>query len=126
MASHGVFLAACGFEFHGPKGHLDFAPRLTPQDFRAPFTAAEGWGTISQKQDDKAQRQRVDVRWGQLRVKTLAFELPAGRRVDRMSVSSAGRPVVATHVQEGSRVIVTLTRETLLGEGQALEVELAS
>jgi non-lysosomal glucosylceramidase len=82
--------------------------------------------TASQQRDDKAQRQRVDVRWGQLRLKTLTFELPAGRRVDRMSVSSAGRPVVATHVQEGSRVIVTLTRETLLGDGQALEVELAS
>ena len=25
MASHGVFLAACGFEYHGPKGHLGFA-----------------------------------------------------------------------------------------------------
>ena len=26
MASYGVFLAACGFEYHGPKGHLGFAP----------------------------------------------------------------------------------------------------
>ena len=25
MSSHGVFLAACGFEHHGPKGHLGFA-----------------------------------------------------------------------------------------------------
>ena len=47
MASHGVFLAACGYEHHGPKGHLGFAPRLTPADFRAPFTAAEGWGTYA-------------------------------------------------------------------------------
>ena len=44
MASYGVFLAACGYEYHGPKGHLAFAPRLTPEDFRAAFTAAEGWG----------------------------------------------------------------------------------
>ncbi len=36
MASYGVFLAACGFEYHGPKGHLGFAPRLAPDDFRAP------------------------------------------------------------------------------------------
>ena len=35
MASYGVFLAACGYEYHGPKGHLGFAPRLTPEDFRA-------------------------------------------------------------------------------------------
>ena len=35
MSSHGVFLAACGFEHHGPKGHLGFAPRVAPDDFRA-------------------------------------------------------------------------------------------
>ena len=26
MASYGVFLAACGYEYHGPKRHLAFAP----------------------------------------------------------------------------------------------------
>ena len=26
MASYGVFLAACGFEYHGPKGHLGLRP----------------------------------------------------------------------------------------------------
>ena len=46
MASYGVFLAACGFEYHGPKGHLGFAPRLTPEDFRAAFTTAGGLGHV--------------------------------------------------------------------------------
>ena len=44
MASYGVYLAACGYEYHGPKRHLGFAPRLAPENFRAAFTAAEGWG----------------------------------------------------------------------------------
>ncbi len=26
MSSHGTFLAACGFDYHGPKGHIAFAP----------------------------------------------------------------------------------------------------
>ena len=51
MASYGVYLAACGYEHHGPKGYLAFAPRLTPENFRAAFTAAEGWGTFSQKDE---------------------------------------------------------------------------
>ena len=51
MASYGVFLAACGYEYHGPKRHLAFAPRLSPENFRAAFTTAEGWGTFSQKDD---------------------------------------------------------------------------
>jgi non-lysosomal glucosylceramidase len=42
MASYGVFTAVCGYEYHGPKGHPGFAPRLTPENCRAAFTAAEG------------------------------------------------------------------------------------
>jgi len=42
MASYGVFLAACGFSYHGPQERLGFAPRLTPAEFKVAFTTAEG------------------------------------------------------------------------------------
>ena len=109
MASHGVFLAACGFEYHGPKGHLGFAPRVAPSNFRAPFTAAEGWGTFSQTRQEKSQHERIEVKWGKLRLKTLAFEVPEGRRVERIELSAAGQPVQATFDQAGTRVTVTLS-----------------
>ena len=31
MSSHGVFLAASGYAYHGPRGHLGFAPKITPE-----------------------------------------------------------------------------------------------
>jgi len=62
MASYGVYLAACGYEYHGPKGHLGFEPRLAPEDFRAAFTAAEGWGTFHQKRDAAGLRAGLEVR----------------------------------------------------------------
>jgi hypothetical protein len=123
MSGHGAFLAVCGFEHHGPKGHLGFAPRVHADDFRAPFTAATGWGTIIQKRENERQRQRIEVKWGSLTLKTLAFEVPPGRRVLRIDASAA-QPVEARHAQEGERVLVTLARETELSAGQALEVEL--
>ena len=45
MASYGTFVSACGFESHGSGGHIGFEPKLTPEDFKAPFTAAEGFRT---------------------------------------------------------------------------------
>ena len=85
MASYGVFLALCGFEYHGPKGHLGFAPRLAPDDFRAAFTAAEGWGTISQKRDGRRRQARpaaIAKSLGQAAASSLAFELPEKAQLD--------------------------------------------
>ena len=70
--SYGVFLAACGFEHHGPKGHLGFAPRLTPENFRCPFTTAEGWGTYAQQSQISDFKSEITLRWGELRLSTLS------------------------------------------------------
>ncbi|WP_165229202.1 GH116 family glycosyl hydrolase [Aquisphaera insulae] len=124
MASHGAFLGACGFEHHGPKGHLGFAPRITPEDFRVPFTAADAWGTFAQKREGAGQSERVEVRWGSLRLKTLAFEAPEGARFTAAK-AAAGRPVAATVAQEGRRVVVTLGEEVRLAAGETLVVDLS-
>lgn len=44
MASYGTFLTTCGFEYHGPKGMLRFAPKLGAEDFKSGFVTAAGWG----------------------------------------------------------------------------------
>jgi hypothetical protein len=126
MASHGVFLAACGFEYHGPRGHLGFAPRLTPENFRAAFTSSLGWGTLSQYREGNTQRQSIQVRWGKLKLKTLACELMPGDhdRALKVQVTAAGRPAQAKLQREGQRVLLTLIPEIELKEGEALIVEL--
>src|SRR5205814_6252216 len=69
MASYGVFLAACGFECHGPKGHIGFAPRLTPENFKAAFTGAEGRGTFEVKAEKSKVQAHFHVKSGKLRLK---------------------------------------------------------
>jgi len=122
MASYGVYLAACGYEHHGPKGRLGFAPRLAPEDFRAAFTAAEGWGTFHQKRDAAGLRAGLEVRWGRLRLRTLVLELPEGAKVAAVDVTAAGAPIRATHQVEGGRVTITLGAETVVPAGQSLEI----
>jgi len=124
MASHGVFLALCGLEYHGPKGHIGFAPRLAPEDFSAAFTSAEGWGTIRQKREGKTQMNRIDVKWGKLAVKTLAFELPEDGKAGQVAVTVAGQRVAAEAKQDGRRVVVTLAEAATVKQGEAMEVKM--
>jgi hypothetical protein len=125
MMSYGVFLAVSGYEYHGPKGHLGFSPRMTPENFRAPFTAAEGWGTFSQRRDAASQSESIELKWGRLRVRTLAFTTHPGTTATRLSVNAAGKPVEAALKTAGNRVVITLTADLIIGAGQSIEVTLS-
>ncbi len=117
MASYGVFTAACGFENHGPDGHLGFAPRLTPDNFRAPFTAAEGWGTFEQKSADGSITAAVAVKFGNMKLQTLALSVPAGMKPAKIAGS-----VGATFKVDGNRILITLATPADLKAGQQLQV----
>lgn len=130
MASYGVFLAACGYEYHGPKGYLAFAPRIHAENFRAAFTAAEGWGTFRQKVLDEAGQVRraleaaVELKWGSLRLRTLALVLPNGVAGRHVTASVGDRAVAFAADTSGGRVRITLANELLLEAGQSLEIHI--
>jgi hypothetical protein len=125
MASYGVFLAACGFDYHGPHGHIGFAPRLTPEDFRAAFTAADGWGTFSQKAEGGRMKAEIAVKWGKLRLRTLAFALPENAKATNVTVAVAGKTVEADHTLRENRLLITLAAESTLKADQKIEVAIA-
>lgn len=77
MASYGVYLAACGYRYHGPKQELSFDPKIRPEDFRCAFTAAEGWGVYEQKVDGPSMRVRLSLRNGVLNLRRLGFRCPS-------------------------------------------------
>jgi len=124
MASWGVYTALAGYEYHGPKGHLGFAPRLTPENFRAAFTAAEGWGTFAQQRDDKTQREQIELRWGQLSLKSLAFTVPEDFHSVEVSVTAVGKPIENDYVLKENRLEITLKKKLVLFENQTLEVSI--
>jgi hypothetical protein len=124
MASYGVFLAACGYEHHAPRGHVGFAPRLTPDDFRAAFTSAEGWGTFAQKREGQAQKETIAVKSGKIRVRTLAFAVPENAKVAGLTVRAAGKDAPARHVVGKGRLDITLEADAAVEAGQALEVSI--
>ena len=95
-------------------------------DFRAAFTAAEGWGTISSKRDGASQTARVEVKWGKLRVKTLAVEVGEGAKVGSTEVRVGDKAIRAEAKQEGRRVVVTLAERVEVGENEMIEVRMVA
>jgi non-lysosomal glucosylceramidase len=70
-ASHAVFLALCGFHFDQSKALLRFDPVIQKENFKAPFTTSEAWGTYTQTKETAS----LTLTHGTLRLKTI--ELPA-------------------------------------------------
>jgi uncharacterized protein (DUF608 family) len=124
MASYGVFQAACGFNCHGPAGHVEFAPRLTPERFKAPFVTAQGWGTYDQQRSAQSLTARVSVRYGTLHLKTVTVDIGTGRTVDAVTVTVPGRNVSAGVTVDGRRATVTLEHPVTIGAEETIALAL--
>ena len=124
MASWGVYTALSGFEYHGPKGHMGFAPRITPDKFRAAFTAAEGWGSFVQTRTADIQREQIDLRWGRLNLKTLAFAIPEDWKAVSVVARAGDKAIKSRHAVQNGRVQIELPDPLRLSEGQGIEIEI--
>jgi uncharacterized protein (DUF608 family) len=124
MASYGVFLAACGYQHHGPKAHLGFAPRVTPENFKCAFTTAEGWGSFHQQSTPARLECEIQVRWGRLRLHTLSFALAPNLKPTEAKVFATGKVVPATFELNRGEVKITLINDVTVIEGDTLCITL--
>jgi hypothetical protein len=122
MASYGTYLAACGFEYHGPNGHIGFAPRLMPDDFMAAFTAAEGWGTFQQKRSGDSLHASVEVKWGQLRVRTLGLALPEGVKAGQVEARIGQRIMSVDKAARQGGVVIHFQPDAVIMAAEKLQV----
>lgn len=121
MAGYGVYVNVLGYEYHGPKAHLGFAPKIQQDDFAAAFTAAEGWGRYRQQRTDSQQTSSIEARFGSIKVATLRLDVPGSGTDVRADVD--GTAVAATAARDADgRLVVTLTTPVVLKEGQSLTV----
>ena len=122
MASYGVFLAACGFEYNGPKGHIGFAPKLTPDAFKAAFTAAEGWGSYAQRSEAGAQDSEIALKWGKLRLRSIGLRVAT--KPAAALVKLGGKTVSSSFRFENGECAVSFSEEVTLSAGESLQVSL--
>ncbi|MDO6721355.1 GH116 family glycosyl hydrolase [Psychrosphaera sp. 1_MG-2023] len=125
MASYGAYTAMCGYQYDGPDGLLAFAPKLQPEDFRAAFTAAEGWGSFIQLKNGRRQIVSLDLRYGQLALNTLKLAKLDGVQANQVEVTIDGRSVDAKLNNNEGSLVVTFEQGLTLKEHQMLTVELS-
>lgn len=124
MSSYGAYIGATGFEYHGPRRHIGFSPKLNAEDFRGAFTAAEGWGTYEQRVSDDSFTCQISLRNGSLRLASFSADLPsllAGRNVKSVEVQGATPHSVQ---QDGHKIMVVFGQEIDLLVGDQLTIEL--
>ena len=122
MASYGTFITACGFECHGPSGHIGFAPKLTPENFQCAFTSAEGWGSFSQKRDANKLDAEITVRWGTLNLKTVSLAIPDGASAATVRVRFNQAEIRAMLKASDQRVLITFAEEIKLSPQHPLQL----
>ncbi|VGO13186.1 hypothetical protein PDESU_01740 [Pontiella desulfatans] len=123
MASYGSFLAACGFTYNGPAGTIGFDPVIHPENFRAPFTAAEGWGTFCQTIGKEGMQAELAVNWGRVKLQTIRLN-PQGLKAETVEVSLDGKKLNATLVKHEGGVAVELGAPVSIAVGQTLGVDI--
>lgn len=125
MASYGAFITACGFEYHGPKGYIRFAPKWDKENFKAPFTAAEGWGSYAQKQTTKNMECFLEPKYGQIQLNSISVEVPKGKKVKAVNIMIDNRENQAKVNQKGTIVLITSQSLMAVKEGERLTMLLS-
>ena len=118
MASYGAYLAACGYESHGPKGHLGFAPKVRAgKTFKCAFTAAGGWGSFVQEDGDRV---HVAVKWGEVKIKTLGLDVSSNGPV----TATLSGQAIRCHIERCKEKAVVVFEELVPVEaGEVLTVQ---
>ena len=91
---------------------LGFAPKIGPEDFRAPFTAAEGWGTFTQEETaDGKWSAQISLAHGKLTLREIRLPWLTAKAVVKL-----GDAVIAAVAKDG---VIRFSKPHVLVEGGA-------
>jgi uncharacterized protein (DUF608 family) len=123
MSSWSILLALSGYEYDGPARVLRFAPRITPEKFKAFFCGPEGWGSLHQTRGASGQECIIRVVGGRLAVSQLVLVAKEPPRTVQVTL---GMKVLESKFQsEGDHVRISLASSQFVNQGEVLAVVLA-
>jgi hypothetical protein len=124
MASYGSFITACGFEYHGPKGYIRFAPKWGADNFKAAWTGAEGWGSYSQTIKGSEMSCILEPKYGKVGLIVFSIDGPKGSEAKTVKGSIGEKVIPVTWTQTGTTMVVNLTARVTVNTGEQLELKI--
>ena len=126
MSGWSILLACQGFIYDGPAGVIGFKPVWKPEGHRSMFTSAEGWGVFTQKRNGKEQSEKIELRYGQLELASLEFELPTEKQVanEPIKIKINNQSITGRLNRKGTTASIVLDQRQTIQTGQTLEVKL--
>jgi non-lysosomal glucosylceramidase len=125
MSAYSVFLAVTGYDYHGPKGRLGFAPKLSPENFRAAFTAAEGWGTFSQVISSSSMTVEIQLAYGQLTLNAVVLEVPGNPGTAQAKLNGTFYPTQIIPSSASQQVTIQFNQPVVIQAGQTFTINIS-
>ena len=119
MSSWTLLEAAAGYAHDASKNLVEFAPRISPENFKCFFATATGWGQYSQRITKDRMTARLSVFWGAVMVRELRIAYITAGTVS----AKIGSRNVPLSVRKKSASVAVKFKELLeIGEGRSLRV----
>ncbi|MGC8639792.1 MAG: GH116 family glycosyl-hydrolase [Isosphaeraceae bacterium] len=123
MSSWSLLLALSGYEYDGPARVLRFAPRITPEKFKAFFCGPEGWGSLAQTRDKNGQQSTITVVEGRLPISRIVLNVKEPPKGAKVTLGTAA--LDATLQVQGDEARIALKKPRVLNMSETLSVVLA-
>lgn len=121
MASYGAFVSASGFTYHGPKGEIGFDPKISPEDFKSAFVAAEGWGSFTQERSGSRQSNSIALKYGKMTLTKINLVVPNGKSPSEVILLKNDKKMNNKFTQNGS-ILSVVFKTCELKKGEVISI----
>jgi len=119
MSSWALIEATTGYVHDASKDLIEFAPRISPENFRCFFATATGWGQYSQRMKDDGMTARLSVSGGRVVVRELRLACGSAGKTTAKIGSKSLQPAAR---KKGGRVVIRFKELVEIGVNQTLRV----
>jgi hypothetical protein len=96
---------------------------VSPDNFKAAFTAAEGWGSFTQKVVDGRLSASIELHYGTLHLKQWTLDANRGPQGGQAVVTLDDGEMDAQIHQDGDRTLIRFAQGVNMGAGQTLRLQ---